>query len=143
VLAQIIQKINSKYSDKLAKLNSKVVPVLSEGEKLTFPKLVLNNDGEEFEFKTEWVEVFPEEKSLSVRLDTNELEAILKDDSMFEKYFDKLFQLILPEYEKLVGSSEKLNYGEYYISLSLKDSDSSKGYDSSILILSSRLVADE
>lgn len=137
---QILNKIYEIYGKQLAALNSNVTGLLQENGSSIAPKLVLKKLGSSFEFRTEMVEIVPEEKELKVILDATDLEVVITNEVYAKTYIEKLFKEILPEYNNLVNPNNLPLVGEYYIKLNLTLGDLSIGYDNLVLTLSSKLV---
>jgi len=142
MIEKLQKKLNDRYFKTLEGLNSNTKQALTEGEKYTLPRLHLKEVDGEFEYKNEWVTVEPETKEMKIRLDMVDLETAINDEPYFNHYFDNLLKVSLPKYKDLVGPSDKVRWGDYYIKMDLKESNASKGYDSAILTLSSKLVSD-
>lgn len=140
---QILNKIYEIYGKQLAALNSNVTGLLQENGSSIAPKLVLKKIGSSFEFRTEMVEIVPEEKELKVILDATDLEVVLTNEVYAKTYIEKLFKEILPEYNNLVNPNNLPLVGEYYIKLNLTLGDLSVGYDNLVLTLSSKLINKE
>ncbi len=140
---QILNKIYEIYGKQLAALNSNVTGLLQENGSSIAPKLVLKKLGSSFEFRTEMVEITPEEKELKVILDATDLEVVLSNEVYAKTYIEKLFKEILPEYSKIINPNNLPLVGEYYIKLNLTLGDLSVGYDNLVLTLSSKLINKE
>lgn len=140
---QILNKIYEIYGKQLAALNSNVTGLLQENGSSIAPKLVLKKLGSSFEFRTEMVEITPEEKELKVILDATDLEVVITNEVYAKTYIEKLFKEILPEYSKIVNPNNLPLVGEYYIKLNLTLGDLSVGYDNLVLTLSSKLINKE
>lgn len=137
---QVLNKIYEIYGKEFQRLNSVVTGLLQENGVAIVPKLVLKKNKDSFEFRTEMVEIVPEEKELKVILDATDLEVVLTNEVYAKTYIETLFKEILPEYEKLVNPNNRQLSGDYYIKLSMTLGDLSIGYDNLVLTLSSKLV---
>lgn len=112
-----ITKVNEKFHKRYAKLqqdlNKFITPVIEQNGEISIPDVVMSGTTElEANIVTSKAKAFTPE--LKIKVNAQDIEKILDNDSLFNYIFDGIVDKALLQYAKNYGAYDVLRFGSHY-----------------------------